>query len=82
MALLSLRFVPDPVLREKAKKIRNIDKWTQRLIDDMLETMPHENGVGLAANQVGVLQKVAVIQTPEMEEPLVLINPEIVERTG
>ena len=82
MALLSLRFVPDPVLREKAKKIRNIDKWTQRLIDDMLETMPHENGVGLAANQVGVLQKVTVIQTPEMEEPLVLINPEVVERNG
>ena len=82
MALLSLRFVPDPVLREKAKKIRNIDNRTQRLIDDMLETMPYENGVGLAANQVGVLQKVAVIQTPEMEEPLVLINPEVVERNG
>ena len=82
MALLSLRFLPDPVLREKAKKIRSIDKWTQRLIDDMLETMPHVDGVGLAANQVGVLQKVAVIQTPEMEEPLVLINPEVVERMG
>lgn len=82
MALLSLRFLPDPVLREKAKKVRGIDKWTQRLIDDMLETMPHENGVGLAANQVGVLQKVAVIRIPEMEHPLVFINPEVVERAG
>ena len=82
MALLSLRFVPDPILRQKAKKVRNIDKRIQRLIDDMLETMPYENGVGLAANQVGVLQKVAVIQTPEMEEALVLINPEVVERNG
>jgi peptide deformylase len=50
--------------------------------EDMVETMLAERGVGLAANQVGSLQKVAVIQLPDWEEPLVLINPEIVNREG
>ena len=48
----------------------------------MVETMHDEHGVGLAANQVGSLRKVAVIQLPDWEEPLVLINPEIVKREG
>ena len=82
MALLKLRIVPDPVLRHKAKRIRNIDASIQRLVDDMVETMHQEGGVGLAANQVGVLQRVAVIQLPEDEEPRVLINPEVVQRDG
>ena len=82
MALLKLRIVPDPVLRQKAKRIRNIDASIQRLVDDMVETMHHEAGVGLAANQVGVLHRVAVIQLPDDEEPRVLINPEVVRRGG
>ena len=82
MALLELRIVPDLVLQRKAKRIRTIDASIQRLIDDMVETMYHEGGVGLAANQVGVLQRVAVIQLPEEEEPRVLINPEVVRREG
>ena len=82
MSLLKLRIIPDPILREKAKKIRAVDKFILELVENMLETMPHENGVGLAANQVGTLNKVAVIQTPEMEEALVLINPVILERIG
>ena len=48
----------------------------------MVETMHSENGVGLAANQVGSLQKVAVIQLPDWDEPMILINPEIVRREG
>ena len=82
MSLLKLRIIPDPILREKAKKIRAVDKFILELVENMLETMPHENGVGLAANQVGNLNKVAVIQTPEMEEALVLINPVVLERIG
>tara|TARA_B100001123_G_scaffold107243_2_gene124965 strand:- start:1194 stop:1685 length:492 start_codon:yes stop_codon:yes gene_type:complete len=82
LSLLKLRIIPDPILREKAKKVRAVDKFILELVENMLETMPHENGVGLAANQVGTLNKVAVIQTPEMEEALVLINPVVLERLG
>ena len=82
VALLKLKIVPDPFLRQKAKKVRAFDASLHRLADNMVETMAHENGVGLAANQVGVLQRVAVIQMPEAEETTVLINPEIVKREG
>lgn len=82
MSLLSMRLVPDGVLREKAKKIGKIPPTMKKYTDDMVETMHAEEGVGLAANQVGSLQKVAVIQLPDWEEPLILINPEIVRREG
>ena len=82
MAHLKLRIVPDPVLRQKAKRVRSIDGSINHLIDDMVETMYRESGVGLAANQVGVLQRVAVIQLPDDEEPIVLINPSVVRITG
>ncbi|MEE8442135.1 MAG: peptide deformylase [Dehalococcoidia bacterium] len=82
MTLLRLRFAPDPVLTVKAKRVRTIDASLQRLIGDMIETMHHEGGVGLAANQVGVLRRVAVIQLPEDEEPYVLINPQVVSIQG
>ncbi len=82
MTVLQMRFVPDPALRRQAKKVGKIPPNMKRLVNDMIETMHHEHGVGLAANQVGSLQKVAVIQTPEMEEALVLINPEIVRQEG
>ena len=82
MALLKLRIVPDPLLRQKAKRVRNVDAYLQRLINDMVETMHHENGVGLAANQVGVLQRVVVIQLQEDEQARVLINPEVLQREG
>lgn len=81
MAVLTLRFAPDSVLRQKAKRVRSIDASIERLIDDMLETMPAIAGVGLAAPQVGVSLQVAVIGIPE-EEEIVLINPQIVKRSG
>lgn len=81
MAVLPLRFAPDPVLRQKAKRVRNIDGSIEKLIDEMLETMPAVSGVGLAAPQVGVPLRVAVIGIPD-EETIVLINPEIVKRSG
>ena len=82
MTALPMRIVPDPILRQKAKRVSAITPSLKRLIDDMIETMHDAHGVGLAANQVGVLQRVIVIQLPEDEEPRVFINPEIVRREG
>lgn len=82
MAILELRTVPDPILRQKAKKITRIDSKIEALIDDMLESMPALHGVGLAAPQVGVSLQLAVIQVDEEEEPYVLVNPEIVKKAG
>lgn len=81
MAVLPLRIVPDPVLRQRAKRVRNIDASLERLIDDMLETMPAVSGVGLAAPQIGISLQVAVIGIPD-EEAIILINPQIVKRSG
>ena len=82
MSVLPVRIVPDSILREKAKRIKTITHSLQRLIDDMVETMHDAGGVGLAANQVGVLRRVIVIQLPEDEEPRVFINPEILRVEG
>ena len=82
MTVLNLRTLPDPVLRQKARRVTKIDDALQKLIDDMIDTMRDASGVGLAANQVGVLQKIVVIEIPEEEEVLVLINPEITRREG
>ncbi|MDA8219734.1 MAG: peptide deformylase [Dehalococcoidales bacterium] len=85
MAVLQVLKAEHPVLRQKAKRIGRIDASTQKIIDDMVETMYAVNGLGLAAPQVGVPLRLAVIQVPaEYEEPhagelLVLINPEIVK---
>ena len=82
MPVLRMRFVPDPILRRQAKKIGKVLPRMKKFAADMIEIMHAEMGVGLAANQVGSLQKVAVIQLPDWEEALVLINPEIVRREG
>ena len=82
MTVLKMRILPDPILQQKAKKLGKIPANVKKLVSDMMETMYDEHGVGLAANQIGSLQKVAVIQTPDMEEALVLINPEIVKQEG
>ena len=81
MAVLQIRTLPDPVLRQKAKKVGSIDGSVQKLIDDMIETMRAVHGVGLAAPQVGVPLRIAVIEMPG-EEVIALINPEIVKRQG
>jgi len=78
-ALHICHFPDDSVLRQKAKKVSVIDGSIQRLIDDMTETMQQANGVGLAAPQVGVSLRVIIIQMPA-EQPIAIINPEIVER--
>lgn len=80
MAIRNLRFLGDELLRKNSRKVEKIDDRIQTLIDDMLETMYENNGVGLAAPQVGILKSVVVIDIGE--GPLFLINPEIIEQEG
>lgn len=84
MAILPLCYHPDPVLRQKAKKVSRIDSSLQKLIDDMIETMRAVSGVGLAAPQVGISLRLAVIELPPPATSglIVLINPEIIDRSG
>lgn len=82
MALLEILHHPDPRLREKAQPVERFDAALRRLIDDMFETMYAAPGVGLAATQVGVARRVAVMDCAAEEgkrEPLVLVNPQIFE---
>ena len=82
MTVLRMRLLPDEILRQQAKKVGKVPASMKKFTENMIETMYAEQGVGLAANQVGSLQKVAVIQLPDWEEPMVLINPEIVKQEG
>jgi peptide deformylase len=83
MATIPIRTLPDPVLRQKAKKIARLDPSIKKLIEAMIETMHEANGVGLAAPQVGVSLRLVVICLPEEDaENIVLINPEIVKKSG
>ena len=94
MALRKIIFLPEPILRRKAKPVTNFDKDLQTLIDDMIETMRDAPGVGLAAPQINIPQQLAVVEYAEDEDDeeeenedappkpkklFVLINPEIVK---
>ena len=81
MAIIPIRVLPDPVLRQKSKRVRIIDGSIRKLIGNMLETMHSASGVGLAAPQVGTPLRVIVIGIPEQED-IAIINPEIVRRSG
>ncbi len=81
MAVLTIRVAPDPVLRQKSKRVRSVDDSIQKLIDNMVETMHAAQGAGLAAPQVGIPLRVIVIGIPEQEE-FALINPVIVRKSG
>ena len=81
MTVRSLHLLGSPVLRQKAAAVARVDDEVRRLVDDLFETMRAARGVGLAANQVGVARRVAVVDVGEEDPPpLVLINPVIVER--
>lgn len=83
MAILPMHYIPHSVLRERARKVRDFaDPALRKLADDMIESMHHYNGVGLAANQIGVLKRVCVVQLPEDEEPTVLVNLEVTRKEG
>ncbi len=82
MARLPILRYPDPRLHTVARPVAAVDERIRRLVDDMLETMYAAEGVGLAATQVDVHERVIVMDTAEQHgQPLVLINPEIVERS-
>ena len=82
MAKLPILLYPDPRLHTIAKPVAEVDERIRRLVDDMLETMYDAEGVGLAATQVDVHERVIVIDTSDArDEPCVLINPELVARS-
>lgn len=83
MAILEVLHIPDNRLRKKALPISDIDDSVRELASNMLETMYAENGIGLAATQVNVQQRLVVIDlTTENSEPKVLVNPEILSSSG
>ena len=83
MALLNILRYPDPKLHTVAKPVAVVDERIRRLVDDMLETMYEADGVGLAATQVDVHERVLVIDTSnDRDTPRVLINPELVQTSA
>jgi len=83
MSVLSILEFPDPRLRTRAAPVTVFDGQLKQFVADMFETMYAANGVGLAATQVNVHQRVLVIDmSEERNQPLVLVNPEILEKDG
>lgn len=85
MALRTIRKQEDEILRKKSREVELDDillEKNQALIDDMLETMYHYNGVGLAAVQVGILKQIVVIDVEDGKGPYILINPKIIKTKG
>lgn len=94
MAVLPIYIYGQPVLRKKAKHVRHADEAIAKFVEDMFETMHKGNGIGLAANQVGSLHRIIVVDLSTMDEerhqdvsapksrPLAMINPEVVYESG
>lgn len=85
MAVLEILRYPHPLLKKRCKKIETVDEEIRELIHQMTETMYDANGIGLAANQVGVPLRVIVVDVSPIDpqqEPLALINPEIISEEG
>lgn len=83
MAIRKIRLMGDEILTKTSKEIKEVNDKIKTLISDMLETMYDAQGVGLAAPQVGILKRVAVIDvSEEADSPIVLINPVIIETDG
>lgn len=83
MAIRNIRVMGDEILTKKCKPVKEMTEKNKQLVEDMLETMYEADGVGLAAPQVGILKRIAVIDvTEERNHPIVLVNPEIVKAEG
>lgn len=85
MAVLPIYTDGAPVLRKKAKPVKEMNDDVVRLIMDMFETMRRANGIGLAANQIGILKRIIVVDITEVEgmehiKPLALINPQVIDK--
>lgn len=81
MAIRNIREIGDPILNKVSKEVKEVSERTKELIDDMFDTMYEADGVGLAAPQVGILKRIVVIDVTG-EDPLLLINPVILETSG
>ena len=81
MAIRNIREIGDPVLNKVCKEVKEVTDRTRELIEDMLDTMYEADGVGLAAPQVGILKRIVVIDVTG-EDPHILINPVILEKSG
>ena len=83
MAIRNIRVIGDEILTKKAKEVKEMTEKTRELVQDMLDTMYEADGVGLAAPQVGILKRIAVIDiSPEQDSPIILINPVITHTEG
>lgn len=83
MATLDILHFPDPRLRQKARPVEQVDDTIRQLVEDMFETMYAAPGIGLAAIQVNVRQRVIVVDvSEEQDQPLALVNPEILAKDG
>ena len=81
MAIRNIRIMGDPILEKVCKEVKEVTPRIKELIEDLWETMYDAHGVGLAAPQVGVLKRIVVIDVTG-EDPIVLINPRILETSG
>lgn len=81
MAIRNIREIGDPVLNKNCKEVTEVTKRTKDLIQDMFDTMYEAEGVGLAAPQVGILKRIVVVDVTG-EDPILLINPVIMETSG
>lgn len=81
MAIRNIREIGDPVLNKTCKEVKEMSDRTRELINDMFDTMYEADGVGLAAPQVGILKRIVTIDVTG-EDPILLINPVIMEKSG
>lgn len=79
MAILKIKKYPDPILRKKCQEVKEVTEEIKKLIEDMIETMEKNDGVGLAAPQVGVSKRVIIVETEK--GPVGFINPKILKKT-
>ena len=82
MAIRNIRLSGDEILRKKCREVEVVDDKIRELLDDMVDTMHENNGVGLAAPQVGILKRVIVIDLYDGSKPLKLVNPKIIKEKG
>lgn len=82
MSVRPIHLLGSPVLRQRADEVKGVDAAVRTLVEDLLDTMRADKGVGLAANQVGLARRVAVVDTNDGLPPVALINPVILEREG
>jgi len=81
MSVRDIHLLGSPVLREPAQPIGTVDGEIQQLVRDLFDTMHADSGIGLAANQIGIARRAAVVQTEE-DDAVILLDPDIVSRDG